>query len=162
MDTVTFWKLIETAKQESNGNSDQQVSLLVDALAALPTSEIIEFDTILDHFMALSYTNELWAAAYIINGGCSDDCFDYFRGWLIAQGETVFQNALRDPECLVDIAELEDIELEDMLRVARFAYESKTGSEMPEHNRTPWTLTGDEWDDVTVDAKYPKLAARFS
>jgi hypothetical protein len=27
-----------------------------------------------------------WGAAYLANGGCSDDGFDYFRGWLIGQG----------------------------------------------------------------------------
>jgi len=27
-------------------------------------------------------------AAYIINGGCSDDGFEYFRRWLVLQGAT--------------------------------------------------------------------------
>ncbi|MFL6076856.1 MAG: DUF4240 domain-containing protein [Mycobacteriales bacterium] len=35
--------------------------------------------------MAESYQGDLWGAAYLINGGASDDGFDYFRGWLIAR-----------------------------------------------------------------------------
>ncbi|MFE5591185.1 DUF4240 domain-containing protein [Streptomyces sp. NPDC056549] len=33
-------------------------------------------------------------AAYMVNGGCCDDGFDYFRGWLIAQGRNVFERAV--------------------------------------------------------------------
>lgn len=32
------------------------------------------------------YRRDLWAAAYIIGGGCSDDSFIDFRAGLIAQG----------------------------------------------------------------------------
>ncbi|PZH17222.1 hypothetical protein C1I97_05340 [Streptomyces sp. NTH33] len=30
----------------------------------------------------LSYQNPLWAAAYVVNGGCSDDGFGCFQGRL--------------------------------------------------------------------------------
>ncbi|MFC9245678.1 DUF4240 domain-containing protein [Streptomyces sp. NPDC057136] len=53
--------------------------------------------------MADSCTNPLWAAAYVINGGCSDDGFDYFRGWLIAQGREVFERTAADPDALAEV-----------------------------------------------------------
>ena len=46
-------------------------------------NDIIEFAKIFNTLYANSYQSNLWAVAYIINGGCSDDGFDYFRGWLI-------------------------------------------------------------------------------
>ena len=164
MDRATFWGMIDEARQASRGDPEEQVLLLTDALAALPEAEIVEFQRILDQLMDESYAWELWAAAYIIRGGCSDDCFDYFRGWLIAQGETVFQNALRDPESLADVAMLDDVWLEGMLYVAHDAYERKAGREMPWVESVSWPRepAGDEWDEATVDAKYPRLAARFS
>jgi hypothetical protein len=64
-------------------------SLLKDP-ASRPAEEIVAAQQVLWDLMAESYTNPLWAAAYVINGGCSDDGFDYFRGWLIAQGREVF------------------------------------------------------------------------
>jgi len=161
MDTTISWKLIEDAKQRSNGDIDRQVTLLTDALTTLEGSDIVAFDARFDHFMALSYTRELWAAAYIINGGCSNDCFDYFRGWLIAQGEAAFQNALHDPETLVDIAEPEEVELESMLYVAQEAFERKTGQDMLPGERVVWQLNGDLWDDETKYAMYPKIADKF-
>ena len=38
----------------------------------------------------------LWDAAYLINGGCSDDGFDYFRGWLVDQGRETFERCLAE------------------------------------------------------------------
>jgi hypothetical protein len=47
----------------------------------------------------------LWGAAYLINGGCSDDGFDYFRRWLILQGHKVFQAAIANPDSLADVVD---------------------------------------------------------
>jgi hypothetical protein len=52
--------------------------------------------------MAESYRWDLWGAAYLINGGCSDDGFDYFRGWLLSQGRAIWQATLADPDSLAD------------------------------------------------------------
>ncbi len=45
--------------------------------------------------------------AYQLNGGCSDDCFVYFRFvyfrcWLLAQGRATWEAALCDPDSVVD------------------------------------------------------------
>lgn len=49
------------------------------------------------------YQSKLWAVAYVINRGCSDDCFDYFPGWLIFRGKETCLNALQDPNSMVDL-----------------------------------------------------------
>ena len=36
--------------------------------------------------------------------GCSDDGFDYFRGWLIARGRQAFDQAVADPDALANLA----------------------------------------------------------
>src|SRR5262245_15492561 len=100
MDKSTFWSLIEGAKKKAKGNPEKQVEILEKELAKFPPEEIIAFNKIYDEFRFRAYRRELWAAAYIINGGCSDDGFEYFRGWLIAQGKEVYEDALRDPELL--------------------------------------------------------------
>lgn len=163
MNLQTFWQHIETAKRASEGNPERQVELLSQALAALPADELLAFASVFDGLMRRSCTHELWAAAYIINGGCSDDCFDYFRAWLVAQGEAVFEAALHDPESLADLAGAEEgaVELEDMLYVAADVYENKTGHELPGHSGTPRQLTGVAWNDDNVMELYPRLAARF-
>lgn len=129
MDIGTFWEIIDFAREE-NGGWEDMYEPLVDRLAELEADEILLWENIFNEYQCLSYKNKLWAAAYIINGGCSDDGFDYFRGWLTAQGKKVFLNALKEPDSLarVEVAE-EDVEFEDILSAASAAYFKKTGVE---------------------------------
>ena len=55
--------------------------------------------------LAEAYHWDLWGAAYLINGGCSDDGFEYFRRWLVLQGRDVFQAAVSNPDTLAEVAE---------------------------------------------------------
>jgi TPR repeat protein len=162
MNKNDFWSLIDKSKSDSKGDLSRQVELLTRRLQERSEEEILEFDHWLHEQMRRSYTRELWAAAYIINGGCSDDGFDYFRAWLIAQGRDVFQNALHDPESLVDVAEA-DMELELFLYAGIKAYEAKTNSKFPYPSRPAAELSGAEWeeDEEHLKSKYPKLFARF-
>ena len=130
MNETTFWTLIAETKQAGNGDSDAQVAALQAKLETLPDSEILDFDCLLHGQMDRSYHRDLWAAAYIINGGCSDDGFDYFRAWLIAQGREVFERALADPETLVEVATPE-VELELFMYAPVKAYEARTGRKFP-------------------------------
>ena len=125
MDYKQFWKLIDETR-ESAGGWFEMYAPLVEKLSKLSDEEIMKWGQIFNLYQKLSYKDRLWAAAYVINGGCSDDGFDYFRGWLTAQGKDVFLNALRDPDSLVEL-ELEDgeAELEDMLSVSSYAFFKK-------------------------------------
>ena len=38
-------------------------------------------------------------------GGCSDDTFDYFRGWLLYQGKETYEACIEDPERLISVLE---------------------------------------------------------
>lgn len=64
----------------------------------IPLESIVDLYKHFYYYKNLSYTHEVWAAVYIMNGGCSDDCFSYFRNWLIFQGKQVFMKALKDPD----------------------------------------------------------------
>ena len=163
MDTKQFWTMVEEAKQNSREDGEEQVALIQVELQKMSDEDIASFNRILYNMLERAYTNDLWAAAYIINGGASDDGFEYFRCWLIAQGKAVFAEALNDPQSLVAVAVADESELESLLYVAALAYEEKTGNELPAqaYPTQPSTLTGDEWDEDTVDQKYPKLAAKF-
>ena len=125
MDIQMFWKIIDSVRKENDGWEDMYEPL-VDRLASLETTEILLWKNIFDEYQALSYKNKLWAAAYIINGGCSDDGFDYFRGWLTAQGKKIFLRALKEPDSLANVeAAEEDVEFEDIISVAVDAYFKK-------------------------------------
>jgi hypothetical protein len=120
----TFWQLIA----ETGG----AYKPLVTRLADLPVDAIVAFDDHLGRLLHRSYGGDLWCVAYVAMSGCSDDSFDYFRGWLVTRGKAVFEAALRDPDSLFDplvaLKEHEgDIPLnEDILAAAAKAYAKKT------------------------------------
>jgi hypothetical protein len=140
MDTQRFWKLIGDARAQADdpADCDAIAANAVTLLAAFPRKEIVAAERILSGLMADSYRTTLWAAAYVINGGCSDDGFDYFRGRLIVQGGEVFDHAVVDPDGLADLAVIRAaaarrafLECEAVLYVPSQALRAATGEAMP-------------------------------
>ncbi|MFD3699907.1 DUF4240 domain-containing protein [Streptomyces sp. NPDC058646] len=170
MDKQTFWKLIETAREQVE--ADQVAERAAMLLSALPVTEVAAAQQVLWDLLAESYSSPLWAAAYLINGGCSDDGFDYFRGWLLTQGREVFEAALADPDSLaahpaVREAAEEGLELwdEEALSIAWSAYEAATGHPLPADSFTisypPLDPAWDfDFDDAAETARrLPRLTA---
>jgi hypothetical protein len=126
--------------QEEVDSSAEVADLVATDLNAGSAERVLTADAGLWELMAASYRTDLWAAAYLINGGCSDDGFDYFRGWLITQGAEVFHRALADPDSLADhqvvaaaASEGEELECEEILYATGHAYLELTGVELSAH-----------------------------
>lgn len=123
-----FWELIDASKGE---DPQDQLDNLVSTLASTTPEKIAGFDYVLCRLLERSYDADLWAAAHIVLGGCSDDEFDSFRAWLIACGRDVFKNALEDPDTLADVfdkfGEDDYPENDELWYVAGDAYEEMTG-----------------------------------
>ena len=112
--------------------------------------------------MRTSHRWDLWGAAFVINGGCSDDGFDYFRGWLMLQGRDVWEAALREPESLAGVSFEGNAECEDALYSAGDAYEAVAGKHLPSTGRhVPDTPSGTAWQETDLRALYPALWERF-
>jgi hypothetical protein len=163
MDESTFWGLIDAARAEMTPASSNQPDVLQKKLEALPASEIVAFDRMFTRLVDDAYRWDLWAAAYIIEGGCSDDGFRDFRAGLIGLGRDVFYAALSDPNTLVrQPTRGVDFSQEAMLYAASLAYAVVTGREMPENDLPhPAEPVGEPWDEASVAGKYPELAAKF-
>jgi hypothetical protein len=164
MDANGFWELIEKSRQGVDG-CEEQAERLLGLLRGLPADKIVEFKEHFHDCLDRSYRWDLWAVAYIVRGGCSDDSFEYFRCWLIGQGRAYFEAALASPRRAADgIKPGDDAECEDLLYVAGDAYEEATGEEgMPRSTRKrPAEPAGEEWDEDKVDQLYPDLAERFN
>ena len=158
-----YWKLIEASRR--GADPEELVDNLTERLQKLSVQEILGFDLFFSERLREAYRNDLWAVAYIMNGGCSDDGFDYFLGWLIGKGQKHFEAALKNPEhAAKGVAEGDDpYENEEIWYAASNAYEEKTGlddfnDKVKVVNRK---LIGKAFDEDTVDELYPKLAERF-
>jgi len=169
MDDSQFWEMIERARSEADGHSDAIAERVYGQLTQLPPAEIESFGAVLDSKVDAGYMWKLWGAAYLLNGGCSDDGFYYFRGWLVAQGQEIYKAALADPDSLVKFADPEDDyhECEDLLNAAMRAYESVAGKSLPvreaETARTA-EPSGQNWDFDDADAtarQLPRLARAY-
>ncbi|MET8765649.1 DUF4240 domain-containing protein [Streptomyces sp. NPDC004658] len=71
MDTEAFWRALDAAK-----DSDKPLdAAVVDPLSARPAEQILAFEHRFSRLRDAVYRWDVWAAAYLIGGGCSDDRF---------------------------------------------------------------------------------------
>lgn len=149
MDEARFWDIIESGGQTVRDDPERQLAAVRERLDGLSPAELIEFHSLFNRRLAEAYTWDLWGAAYLINGGCSDDGFAYFRAWLISRGASVYSAALRDPDSLaaaVD-ADRDDYEFEDLWGIAQEVYEDAAGEAMPDVPFAwPAEPRGERWD----------------
>jgi hypothetical protein len=101
MDITGFWDLIEAARA-SAGPGRPFHRALTGLLAARTREEILQYQDRFDEMYLAVYRWDLWAAAYLIGGGCSDDSFMDFRAGLIAQGRDWYRRAAALPDSLAD------------------------------------------------------------
>jgi len=160
-----FWALIEATAPGDSAGTEAHVEAIEEALAAQSPEQIIRFGETLARLAAPLYTWNLWAVAYVAMGGCSDDAFDYFRMWVIAQGRSYYDAALTNPVRAADrIDEETEAECEGLDYVAMIAYEKTTGSPVSEpttHTGAPESPAGEPFDEATVHLRFPELVARF-
>ncbi|MGW6737468.1 DUF4240 domain-containing protein [Streptomyces sp. NPDC055013] len=176
MNRQEFWQLIAAARNEAPDPDDSETIAreTTSLLAIRPVGEIVAAQQVLWDLMAESYTTSLWAAAYVINGGCSDDGFDYFPGWLIAQGRDVFERTVADPDALAELPIVQtsatdglDLNGEEALSIAWNAHITSTGEQLPADAFTirypeldpAWDFDFDDEDEVA--RRLPRLAALY-
>jgi Protein of unknown function (DUF4240) len=166
MDDTGFWQLIADTRAAAGNETDGQSDLLEQRLRHLPPAQIAEFERIRQRRDRRAYTYELWGAAYVIEDGCSDDCFRDFRGYLISLGRGPYEAALRNPDSLASVAQdAETGNWENADDVAPDAYESVADEDIPTGDSEPsGDPRGTPWDDEQTEQlvqRYPRLAARF-
>lgn len=81
-----FWHIIDRARQ-SCAVATELPQRLIDILTEQSVDQIIDYDLKFGARLIEAYDDRLWAAAYAINDGCSDDSFADFCGWLISLGK---------------------------------------------------------------------------
>lgn len=150
MEENQFWQIVGASLQNTNSEAEQEV-YLINTLKALSPEEIIGFKLRTNKLLAKSFTSELWCAGYILNGGCSDDGFEYFRNWLISKGKKSYESALINPDNLVSEinSKEEEFEFESFWYVALEAFEQKTGKEAYDYI---------DYDNFTIrEGSYPAI-----
>jgi hypothetical protein len=171
-----FWEHIRVTKCDP---PHRHAKALTERLTALPTGEILDFDHWWDLLHRESNDRTLWGAAYLINAGCSDDGFCYFRDWLLLQGRAVYQAAVANPDWLANVVDPKhggNFECE--CRPGWYAWFQATGTVRDEAGydalqsaleaRHPKQPSGRDWgerwdfdDREQVRLRLPRLAALY-
>lgn len=173
MDDPTFWQMIDESRALCDGDdavarAESQAEHLVALLKKRSDYEIEGFERRFTELMNASFTWELWGAGVIINGGCDEDGFEFFRAWIIGQGRQVYEQALADPQSLLALVKAEPdpkdvlFEAEPLIFAAGEAYIARTSEDidvaMPMRAAEP---KGRAWDDEELPRRFPALWAHF-
>ena len=166
MDEASFWDLTAQTRAEADNDTGRQSELLEERLRTLPPQQIVAFQRLRHRLDERAYTWDLWGAAYVIEDGCSDDCFRDFRAYLISLGRDTYEAALRDPDSLATVVQdAETGDWENADSVAADAYENVAGEDLPaEDSDLSGDPRGQPWDDENQEdlvRRYPRLAERF-
>jgi len=157
-----FWAVVGVP---TSTDDEQRAAAIEHRLSARSVPEVVSFDAILRQQLTRSYTAALWGACYLVQGGCSDDGFEYFRLGLIVEGRAVFEAALANPESLAALPDPRlTLEHESLAYVANLVHRAKTGMELPADGirmYPPIEDRGDFEDAAAMKKRYPKLWARF-
>ena len=110
-----FWEVIDNARAIAPALEGKPLrESLYKQLLKLSPDELVGFDCAWQEYRRIANSPQLIAAACIINGGTSDDRFDYFKNWLILQGQYAFRQALQNPDTLAALRiTFDDTEWED-------------------------------------------------
>lgn len=121
-----FWAIVENEKNLSESQYLDSVRSNLDQLTA---SDIIGFHLRMEILLEESYNSELWCACFLMNSGCSDDGFQYFRYWLISKGRNIFEKTSENPDILANTNKkvFSSFELEPFGFLPAEVFQGKTG-----------------------------------
>lgn len=167
--TPEFWATIDRTRPD-RPDPGLHAAAVISALVESGIEDTLRFAAAFDEAIDGLYSWDLWGAAYLSFGGCSDDAFEYLRAWLIGAGERAWALARNDPERLfiqlLNGADDPDArwealrihEGESLLYVAGTAHERLSGEWLPARTSPrPDQPAGEEWAEDELPESYPEL-----
>lgn len=150
LDEDLYWAIIAKSLKQTN-NQDDQEQFLIKEIGNLTPIKMIGFRLRTDKLLYDTYNSEMWCAGYIMNGGCSDDGFEYFRNCVISRGKETYYKAKENPDNLIDEvdSQLEMYDFESFWYVALEAFKQKTGKDLYDYI--------DDENFKTKEGQYPKF-----
>jgi hypothetical protein len=167
MNDKRFWEIIDRSRSGC-GRFDEEKhnAQLTSILQELEASEIVRFKENYELKELAAYRWDLWAMAYIIQSGCSDDGFSEFREWIVSQGREFYESTLANPEYLSEV--LDPLEETQFFHTVYFAadhvYEKKTKQaliDVATGPGLPAEPAGHEWEEEELPLLFPEACRKF-
>jgi len=164
MEWKQFWRIVEAAYRADGPDHFEALKAELDRL---PWFEVVAFQVRFDEAVAAANRIDLWGAARLINGACSDDGFRDFRAWLVGRGRHPYEAALKHPDALADVLDGDPVDGFGLDAAAVRVYEAKTGMsdfyerlDRAEADSPPPPPEGTDWDfddEAELRARFPNL-----
>jgi len=157
-----FWSVIDQAR--AGGSASASPERLSEILNRLIDDEILHFGHMFYEKICDLNKWRLWAAGYVIAGGMSDDSFLYFRSWIVGKGKKAFEVTMTDPDELGPLVDNNEVDNELLEYVVVNILGQRGVAEDPRDRsdrRADGEPTGEPFEEDTVAAAFPKLAALF-
>jgi hypothetical protein len=150
LDEDLYWSIVDESLKNTS-NQDEQELFLIKEISTLTPKQIVGFRLRTDKFLSDTYNSDMWCAGYIMNGGCSDDCFEYFRNWVISRGKDTYYKAKQNPDNLIsELAKNKEMyEFESFWYIAIEAFKQKTSMDLYDYI--------DEEKFKSKEGNYPKI-----
>ncbi|MBL0745091.1 DUF4240 domain-containing protein [Chryseolinea lacunae] len=163
-----FWRLVHSSRSETNNSLDKQIEILTTKLGALTESEIVGFECMLRELLVEANHYNVMAIQKMAEGWVTDDSFLYFRCKIILQGQAIFQNAIENPDLVVERMDASQSG-ELLLYVADTAFANKFGestekvfpreyaSKIIDYNSDDFPIGGEDWNEEDLPKRFPAL-----
>ena len=156
-----FWELIQASHFLNGLPQVAQLHLILEQLSLF---DLVGFHQRYLCFVEAAHIGDLYGAGSLVNGRpLSDDGFEYFRNWLVAQGHIVYESVLLEADTLANLSKMPLLEAwdEEVVYVASNIFQNKTRKniyEQPPQFQCKASRSEFEWSGYCLPEK---LKARF-
>lgn len=162
IDEDLFWRIISESA-DANDINDQLLQI-ADKLTTFRAADIKRFISLYAKHMKSLYHWNVWALAYAARGGCSDTAFEFFRTWLICQGDRSLLQSTKTKPLLV----APQVPKDPMLPADSFllnlldVYYKRANKTLSPPNIDTDTPRGKRWKEETFAQQFPELARHYN
>jgi hypothetical protein len=172
--TEAFWSLLERTRP-ADEDVGAHAQAIIEALAADGVDAALAWARDLDEALDELDHWDVWGAAYLALGGCSDDAYEYARCWIVGRGSeawararddadaffaSLFRDVANDDDAWARVAELGNLDGEPLLYAGGIAHERLTGAWLPARApREGPRPRGEPWEESELPQRLPRLAA---
>jgi len=131
-----FWELLERSKAMAGNHYENQIGLLGVFFKKLATDDLGAFYSRYENEKYRANTHLLIGAYMLVSKAIPFQDFDHFTDWLVAQGQTDFENYRQNPD-LISNAPMEGIATVSIYAVLNETYTNVTGKPSPAYRQMP-------------------------
>lgn len=153
MNEDRFWELLAASK-----GSDSRLNTL---LKKESTANIVAFAKIFERKHSDLNRWDIWGAGYVIAGGMSDDCFHYFKSWILGKGKECYDTALANPDSLAKFVDDPDECDNEALEYVMVELLEQRGEEDPRSIDLDSTPSGTPWEEDDLEKLFPQLWKQY-